>query len=157
MRRVISVCVLIMGLLAPQISEAKDTWKWSRKELKAIAKLEKNVTQKGIEYLVETEHWKVRAQIDKRFTAELGVFMELLYDTYTSTIKSKLIVEKKPEVVVFSNEGVYREKLGEENFDHGVFRGTWDESGAWTAFYLYTCVRSTKERFFAHFDHTVLM
>lgn len=148
--------VLLLGLFLPQLTEAKEAWQWSKKELKAIAKIEKSVTQKGNEYLVESKHWKARTQIDKRFTAELVYFMELLYDTYSSTIKAKFIVDEKPEVVVFSNDGVYREKLGEDNFDRGVFKGLW-ESGAWTSFHVYTYVTSTKERFFGRFDHSVLM
>lgn len=156
MKRLISICVLLAGLLAPQVTEAKSSWRWSKKELKAIAKLEKKVTQKGNEYTVESEHWISKTQIDKRFTAELAFFMELFFDTYTSTIKSKLIVDKKPEVVVFQDDRLYREKLGDRPFSPGLFRGVWDDSGAWTDFSLYTCVRSTKERQFANFSRSIL-
>jgi hypothetical protein len=150
MRAAAAGSMLLLVALLPSPAFAR--WSWTREQRKQIADLQKKV-EPGTEfpYTLEVEHWKVQTEISPRFTAELGLFMDLFHDSFHELLgglKAKPRIELKPTVQVFASREAYRAK-------HDSYE--WKKKGGWTTFHLYTYVDGPAQREFARFYHPILL
>ncbi len=148
---------LLAVLLLPLPAQAD--WVWTRKQRKQVAALTKQVS-KGSEfpYTLEGEHWKVETAVSAQFTAELTVFMDLFYGSFSELmqgLKAQAVVKQKPTVQVFGSKASYEAKHSKAT--RGYYGYKWDANGVWTTFHLYTFIEHPHERDFTRFYHPILL
>jgi hypothetical protein len=118
---------------------------WDKKELKAIEKIEAAVEEKDGYQTYETKYWIVKTDIDKRFTAETAMFMDIFCDIFREIFdfKTGCEVEIKPEMIVWDSGDKYMQYRGIPG-SRGVFMHQQDGKGGFQIFGLYTYME--KER-----------
>ena len=133
------------------------TWIWSKKDLRAIGKIEPRVTETNGWFEVETAAWHVRTEIDPRFTAEVAHFMDRVdaaLGEILTGVRDGKAVEKKPTVVIYAEQSTYERKFpggtrGYFRYDHSPER--------WSEFHLYSFIERPAERTFKFFYTPILV
>lgn len=140
---------------APQASSADKEWTWTAKELKEVEILERKVHKTGDSFELETDHWKVKSGISAHFTAGLARFMELLHAVVAPIIGTASVVPVKPAVLVYATPEEYSSKFPDGS--RGYFKYSWNASGEWTEYTLYTFCKNESEHQFESFYHPILL
>lgn len=151
------VLVFITLLFLSRPSLAGETWVWTRRDLKAIAAIEKRVTERDGRHTVETDRWNVETNVSARFTAELALFMNKLsvsFDGLIQGLHDGKKIERKPTAVVFDEKSEYQKMFpgGSRGYYRYNFSGnTFDE------LHVYSYIDREKERNFKFFYHPILV
>ena len=151
--------LLLLGLSGFfEAGHAQSTpWVWSKKELKRIASIEKSVKSEAGWFEVETKHWLIRTQVDRRFTAELAQFMDHFDQEFSDLLRGihkGRKVKQKPTVVIYADHARYNREF--PGGSRGYYR--WSHQGRkWSEFHLYSYIQNQEERKFSSFYHPILI
>lgn len=135
-----------------------DEFRWSAKTEKAIAALQGQVVRRGGFFELRTRFYSVKTNVDARFTAELGRFMDEMWLGFDSLFPGEKRVDVVPEVIVYSGREEYRAVSGDNS--RGMFRWefeTRDGVKTMTEFALYSYTASAEQRKFSKFPHFLLL
>lgn len=130
-------------------------WEWTSRQLKSIAKLERQVAKEGERHRLQSLHWLVETEVSPRFTAELAFFMDLLSSSLSQVIQGQPRTKKKPTIVVFRSKSRYSALF--DDGSRGNYRYEYDAGGKFTEFHVYSYVAKDSETRFAEFYHPILM
>ena len=136
--------ILFLSVIASS-AQGQTAWVWSKKDLKAIASLERKVVHEGERFCVETPYWIVETEVDSRFTAELGIFLDrfkMALDELLVGLHDGPLVKQKPTVVVFDLKSDYDEKF--PGGSRGLFKHHF-AGDAWDQLHVYSYV--ARQRF----------
>lgn len=125
----------------------------------AVAKLSKDVASKDGFFEVRSKHYRVRSDVDARFTAELGAFMDLVHGAYAEAFPGPAKVKLVPTVTVFADVEFYRRETGSRN-TRGIFLWDFDREKPdkpVTRLDLCSWIEKPAERKFAAFPVDVLL
>lgn len=149
--------VLWLSVILPGLGAGE--WTWTDLEQKTIAGHEAKVSRSGPDFLLEVPRWRVKTQVDARFTAELTVFLDLLDRQLASALAWEKVqdhpqVSGKPAVRIFAQEASYR--IVATSRSRGAFTCAVEGNRVCDLF-LDSYIASPQERTFAAFPHFILL
>ncbi len=128
---------------------------WTDRQKKIILHLEKKVLKKNDQFMLETENFKCKTPVDRRWTAELSLYMEVFYTKFRKLVPYSERVKIKPTIEVLSDEETYRERFNKHGRGH--YRYNKNQQGRWSKFHVYTYIDGPKARTdFSSFYHPIL-
>jgi hypothetical protein len=123
-----------------------------------VAKLARDVARKDGFFEVRSKNYRARSDVDARFTAELGAYMDLVHKAYTEVFAGESKVKLIPTVTVLAEVEAYRRETGSRN-TRGIFLWDFDKDDPAKPVVrldLYSYVEKPAERKFAAFPLDVL-
>lgn len=135
---------------------AAEPWSWREDQRTTIAGLEQSVKSKKGRFRLQTEHWKIETEVSPRFTAELGLYMEMFLNRFTvltGLFDGRRNVSMRPTVYVYSTRARYQQVTSSDARGH--FHPRRGGTGAFTALDIHSFVDDGSDDF-VDFDLHVL-
>lgn len=159
-RRSLVIASAISAILfMPSIADAQTkAWIWSKRDLRKVAKLEREVTEKEGMFRVEGKTWIAQSQVDARFTAELCLFMEVFQTAFDDLLKGLHEGSKfdgKPVVTVWASEARYKQDA--PGGSRGYFDYNFGGDGKLSSLRVFSFIDEPEEREFKFFYYPILI
>jgi hypothetical protein len=130
---------------------------WSPRHLEEIRAIEDRVRIGNGFFIVRTDHFTVRSEIDARFTAELARYMELFESSATELLMLPDVASPSAaEVTVFASQGNYQRSLGKATRSRGQFDWRYPDEHASCVYTIRTFAANARERRFSGFCRSII-
>jgi hypothetical protein len=107
--------------------------------------------------VLRTPRFVVRSEVDARFTAELGRYLELLADSADAALDLPTPVESQPaEVTVYGSRERYQSGIGKQACSRGQFDWSYPDDHEGPVYTIRTFIANPSEREFSGFCLPIL-